>query len=116
LASKKKRTKKQNLNRNIKEILAGKISVTALELIRLIHRINPTREDTNKGDTRKRYSLKAQLQSLLIQKFKDNLVVMPDLDNPELVSLQLKHFDENACHALVQALDEEARSWVKMEH
>jgi len=115
LASKKKRTKKQNLNRNIKEILAGKISVTALELIRLIHKINPTREDASNAETRNRYSLKAQLQSLLIQKFKDNLIVMPDPDNPELVSLQLKHFDENACHALVQELDDAARSWVKME-
>lgn len=111
----KRRKNKRKQPKDPEDILAGRASVTALELIRMIHRINPTKENIGKRETQERYRTKARLQSLLIHKFKDSLQVLPDPVDPGLVSLQLKHFDENACHALVSELDDQAISWVKME-
>ncbi len=110
----KKRKNKRQQHGEPEDILAGRVAVTALELIRMIHRINPTKENRGKIETRERYRIKARLQSLLINEFKDSLRVLPDPSDPGLVSLQLKHFDENACHALVSELDDGAISWVKM--
>ncbi|MCP4116287.1 MAG: hypothetical protein GY737_12945 [Desulfobacteraceae bacterium] len=111
----KRRKNKRKHPMDPEDILAGKTPVTALELIRLIHRINPTKENRGKRETRERYRIKARLQSLLIHEFKDSLRVVPDPGNHGLVSLQLKHFDENGCHALISELDDEAISWVRME-
>lgn len=111
----KRRKHKRQQPKDPEDILSGKTVVTALELIRVIHRINPTKENRGKQETRERYRIKARLQSLLIHEFKDILRVVPDPDNPDLVSLQLKHFDDNACHALISELDDEAISWVRME-
>jgi len=115
LAAKKKRKNKRLQNKELEDILAGRVSVTALELIRLIRRVNPTNKDIAQREAEKRYGIKAQLQSLFINKFKNNLQVIPDPNDERLVSLKLKHFDENACHAVVSELDDPARSWVQME-
>jgi len=96
-------------------VLSGRKTVTALELVRMIHRINPTGEKFSVGETRERYRIKADLQSLLVNKFKTSIEVVPDAEDENLVSLVLKHFDENGCHALVRELDFEARSWVQQE-
>lgn len=110
----KRRKNKRQQPKEPEDVLAGRASVTALELIRMIHRINPTKENRGKTETQERYRIKARLQSLLINEFKNSLRVLPVPDDQALVSLQLKHFDENGCHALVSELDDEAISWVKM--
>lgn len=115
MAAKKKRKNKKLQHKELEDILAGRVSVTALELIRLIRRINPTKKDIAQKETEKRYRIKAQLQSLFINKFKNDLQVIPDPNDERLVSLKLKHFDDNACHAVVSELDDQARSWVQME-
>lgn len=115
MAAKKKRKNKKLEDKKLEDILEGRVSVTALELIRLIRRINPTKKDIAQMETEKRYKIKAQLQSLFINKFKNDLQVIPDPNDERLVSLKLKYFDENACHAMVSELDDPARSWVQME-
>jgi len=115
LAAKKKRKNKRLRHKELEDILTDRVSVTALELIRLIRRINPTKKDIARRETEKRYRIKARLQSLFINKFKNDLQVIPDPNDERLVSLKLKYFDENACHAMVSELDDPARSWVQME-
>ncbi|MDA3788861.1 MAG: hypothetical protein PF503_10260 [Desulfobacula sp.] len=115
MAAKKKRKNKRLQHKELEDILAGRVSVTALELIRLIRRINPTKKNIAQKETEKRYRIKAQLQSLFINKFKNNLQVIPDPNDERLVSLKLKHFDENACHAMVSELDDQARSWIQIQ-
>ncbi len=111
--AKKKKSKKQRLNP--RDVLDGKMSVTALDLVRLIHRINPTPLNIASREVSDRYELKSQLQSLLIRQFRESLIIeQPDPDNPELVGFRLKHFNEDACHAMVRDLDEDVRSRVRM--
>ena len=96
------------------EVLDGKTPITALELIRLIHRVNPTGRKMEVHETAERYRLKARLQSLLIRRFKEGLrVELPTAENPDLVGLRLSRFDEDACHALIRELDEDAASWLR---
>ena len=112
--SKKRKKKKQHIDPN--EVLAGRVKITSHELIRLIHQVNPTKEGINDKKASERYKLKAHLQSLLIRQFRDGLLVeQPDPGNPQVVSLKLQYFDEDACHALLPELDPDARSWVQRQ-
>jgi hypothetical protein len=110
----KRRKKKKSKKLDPLDVLNNKIPVTALELIRLIHRVNPTGKGYRTGKQQKLYQLKAQLQSLLINRFRDSLkVTREDPDNPGLISLEMKHFQEDACHALLTEFDDDARSWIQ---
>ncbi len=112
----KKRKKKKKQHVDPYDVLEGRVNVTSYELIRLIHRVNPTKESLSTKRESERYKLKARLQSLLIRQFYDGLLVeQPDPENPELVSLNLRYFDEDACHALLPELDPDARSWVQRQ-
>ncbi len=112
MARKRKKGKKQHLDPHA--VLQGHVNIRPLELIRLIHRVNPTNEDLSFGERLERYQLKSRLQCLLVEKFGDRLdVEQPDPENPALISLKLKHFDEDACHAILHELDQDARSWVQ---
>jgi len=112
----KKRKKKKKQHVDPYDVLEGRINVTSYELIRLIHRVNPTKESLGAKKEAERYKLKARLQSLLIRQFYDGLLVeQPDPGNPQLVSLDLRYFDEDACHALIPELDPDARSWVQSQ-
>jgi len=98
------------------DVLAGKISLSPLELIRLIHRVNPTGDDLGPEDERARYQLKARLQSLLIKLHSEGLrIEQADPEQPHLIGLRLRHFADDACHAFIQELDEDARSWVQRQ-
>jgi len=112
--SKKRKKKKQLIDPN--EVLKGDVNVTSYELIRLIHRVNPTKGGFGTKEESERYKIKTRLQSLLIRKFYDGLLVeQPDPENPQMVSLKLQYFDEDACHTLVTELDPDARSWVQRQ-
>lgn len=123
----KKRKKKIQKN-NYYDVLKEKTPVTVHELIKMIHRINPTGEDISEKKASERYKIKAQLQSLLIRRFKERLIVeQPEPENRLLVGLRLRHFDEeasraiinqfteDACHAIINELDEDARSWTQRQ-
>ena len=112
----KKRRKKKKQHVDPYDVLEGRVNVTSHELIRLIHRVNPTKEHLDTKKESELYKLKARLQSLLIRQFYDGLLVeQPDTGNPQLVSLNLRYFDEDACHALLLELDPDARSWVQRQ-
>ena len=110
----KKRKKKKHKPIDPQKVAQGQVSVTPLELVRLIHAVNPTKRGYQKKKQAEQYRLKTELQSLLINQFADslNLVLVED---PHLISLQLKHFDEDGCHALLSELDDAARSWAQMQ-
>lgn len=111
-----KRNKKKRAYLNPEEVLSGKVAVTALELVRLIHKINPTDKNLSSKKVAQQYRLKALLQSLLINKFNDSLLVeQPDSNQPQLIGIRLKHFSEDACHTLLHELDPEAVSWVRSQ-
>jgi len=110
----KRKKKRQKIDQD--DVLKQNVAVTALELIKMIHRINPTGKKISSKQESERYKIKAQLQSLLIRRFHDGLrVTQPDPENPRLVALNLRHFDEDACHALVDELDEDARAWTQRQ-
>ena len=94
----------------VEAVLRGRVRLTPLELIRLIHRVNPSGESLAASRRAERYRLKARLQSLLLREHGESLVVEQDRDDPRVISLRLKHFDEDACHALLPELEDDARS------
>ena len=113
---KKKRPKKKFSENDYADVLKEKVPVTAHELLRMIHRINPTGEDIGSEKAFERYKIKTQLQSLLIRRFHESLMVeQPDPENPRVVGFRLGHFDIDACHTLIDELDEDARSWVQRQ-
>jgi len=114
MAAKRKKKKKKGHYAEPEDILAGRTAITPLELVRLIHRINPTDRKFSADKTSEQYRLKASLQSLLIKKYSDSLIIeQPDPGQPRLIGIKLKHFSEDACHTLLHELESEARSWVQ---
>lgn len=114
MARKRSKIKKQQIDPYA--VLEELGPVTAHELIQLIHRVNPTSEHINSKKASERYKLKSRLQSLLIRRFNEQLLVeQPDPENPKLVGFRLRHFDEDACHAFINELDEDARSWTQRQ-
>jgi len=112
MARKSKKKKKIQPN----DLLAERTSATSRDLIRMIHRINPTREGVEPHKAAHRYRLKARLQSLLIRRFGEGLIIeQPDVNQPQLIGIRLRNFDEDACHALIHELDDDARSWAQRQ-
>ena len=110
----KHKKKKQSIDPQ--DVLTGKTSLSSLELIRMIHRVNPTGEEVSPEEASQRYQLKAKLQSLLIRLYNHQLrVEQTNANQPQLIGLRLLHFGEDACHAFMQELDEDARSWVQRQ-
>ena len=108
--------KKKGWKINHNDVLKEKVTISAHELVRLIHRINPTGKNIPTKKEAERYKIKARLQSLLIRRFNEGLLVtQPDPENPRLVAFELRHYDETACHALIDELDEDARAWAQRQ-
>lgn len=98
------------------DVIAGRgRPPAARDLIELIRDVNPTGRDLAAKEIARRYTQKSRLQSVLIRRFADDLVVTPDPDEPGVVSLRSRPLDTSACHALVRELDEDARSWVQLQ-
>ena len=83
------------------------------ELVRAIHAINPTARGLTAARQAHRYALKAKLQSVLVERFGERLDVIEEAD--DLVALRVIGTGDDACHAQVSALDEEARRWVRWQ-
>jgi len=110
----RKRKKKKTIQPE--DLLAGRTSATARDLIRMIHRINPTKAGVEPQKAAHRYRLKARLQSLLIRRFGEGLIIeQPDVNQPQLIGIRLRNFAEDACHALIHELDKDARSWAQRQ-
>ena len=57
------------------DLLGRRVPADAGELLDCIHAINPTGRSRGAADERRRYELKARLQSLLIRNFAEDLAV-----------------------------------------
>lgn len=93
------------------DVLARRMPAKASELLEIIHAINPTGRLLGAADERRRYELKARLQSLLIRNFADDLVVTADA--PGVVSIRHRYLAQDACHARIDELDDDARARVR---
>lgn len=93
------------------DVLAGRIPIEAGELLDHIHAINPTGRSLGAADERRRYELKARLQSLLIQKFHEDLVMTADAQG--IVAIRHRYLGQDACHARLDELEEDARARVR---
>jgi hypothetical protein len=112
----RKKNKKHSRQANPHDVLNGKVKLTAHELIRLIHHINPTGKSLTNKKISELYQLKSQLQSLLIKQFPESLTVVQDPSGkPGLLKLNLKFYEDDACHALLMELDDDARSWAQRQ-
>lgn len=110
----RKRKKRKSIQPE--DLLTERASATARDLIRMIHRINPTQKGVEPRKAAHRYRLKARLQSLLIRRFGEDLIIeQPDVNQPQLIGIRLRNFDEDACHAPIHELDEDARSWAQRQ-
>lgn len=94
-----------------RDVVSGAVEPTAAELIRLVHEANPTGERLSKAEALRRYAEKAKLQSVLIRRFGDDLIVERGRDDA-VIGLRHRHLDEDACHAVVAELDDDVRGWV----
>jgi len=87
--------------------------VDLADIVQLIHRVNPTDAAISEADRARRYALKARLQSLLIRRYGEHLVVEPVPRDPEIVTLHHRLTGRDAGHARLEALDEDARVWIR---
>jgi hypothetical protein len=94
--------------------LLARRSMSARELIDLIYEVNPTGRELDKHEAAHRYHIKRRLQSELLQRFADEMEVVPDL-REGVVLLRHKFLGRAASHAVVAELDEEARAWVRLQ-
>jgi len=92
-------------------LLRSGAPVTVVQLLRLIHNVNPTSRGIGDTDRKRRYALKAHLQSLLIRRFPNDLRLLPG-DEPGVISLLYGNAGADACHVVIEELDEDARSWI----
>src|SRR5262249_34212156 len=97
------------------DVLAGRVKVGAAELLDLIHRVNPTGRELGARETALLYAQKARLQSLVIRRFGPELEVVPDPANEGTVLILHPGHGRDACHAVLDTLDEDARAWVQRE-
>jgi len=62
---------------DVDDVLEGRARPNARELIALIHEVNPSGQELPARETVRRYALKNRLQSLLVNRFADELLVEP---------------------------------------
>lgn len=110
---KKKRSGKKGLDPS--EVLSGSVHPTVEQLVELIARINPTGSSLPPGEVRRRYEHKSALQSLLINRHSDELSVEPDPEQENVVVLRHRYGHRDACHAVIDELDVDARAWVRLQ-
>jgi len=96
------------------EVLSGRVEPGVDALLSLIHRVNPTPDEgLTPEEVEHRYRVKAQLQSVLVERFLSDLVITPDQEEENVVSITHRRRTIDACHALLPALEPEARSLVQ---
>ena len=93
------------------DVLAGRTQLPAGELLDCIHAINPTGRGLTTGVERRRYQIKARLQSLLIRAYDDDLAVT--IDDHGVVAIRHRYLGKDACHVKIDDLDPDARARVR---
>ncbi|MBI5514428.1 MAG: hypothetical protein HY909_11710 [Deltaproteobacteria bacterium] len=96
-------------------LLAGREPLSARRLLEVIHVVNPTGLDLAPAESARRYALKGRLQSLLIERYREELVVSPEPGDSGVVSLRHRYLGLDACHATLTSLAEGARAWVRFQ-
>jgi hypothetical protein len=100
---------------DLDDVLASRVKPTAAELLDLIHRINPTGRELGAREAELRYAQKSRLQSFLVRRFAAEIEVVPDPHHEGTVSLQHRGHGRDGCHAVIAALDDDARAWVQLQ-
>lgn len=95
----------------IEAVLDGTAVPDFDELLEMIRSVNPTRMGLSAGDRAQRYAVKALLQSLLIERYYEDIAIFPTTRSG-VVGLRRKAGRGDACHAVVNHLDPEARELV----
>lgn len=95
-------------------VLAGREDVSPEDLFRLIHRVNPTGQELEARYERRLYEQKSRLQSLLVRRHADLVAVAPT-ERDGVVSLGHRSGFLDACHAVVDELEPDARAWVRRQ-
>ena len=106
---------KLTTNEQVRAVLGGKADLDLPAMFDLVHQVNPTGDAVPENERRVRYALKHQLQSLIILRFPDELMVLSADADSSVVSLRHVSTAADACHAVVEDLDEDARSWVRFQ-
>ncbi len=100
-------------------VLEGRITVRVEDLFDLIHAINPTQRQLAAKEKTRRYRLKSRLQSLLIRQFGDQYLTVTrtagQLAGGNVVSLDHRSGLRDACHAVLDELEPDARAWVQRQ-
>jgi len=97
------------------DVVAGRADAGVGDLLHLIHEVNPTGRELPSEEEARLYGLKAGLQSLLLRRFGEQIVVRAESADARVVSLAHRSAPFDACHAVVSELDEDARSWVRRQ-
>jgi len=105
----------KELARILDEARSGRLTLGVGELCDLIREVNPTAMGLGPTMERARYEAKSALQSLLVRRHRDQVRVGVDPDTPGVVSLGLRSDARGACHAPIDALDEDVRGWVQRQ-
>lgn len=100
---------------DVGSVLAGRVRVDVEDLLDLIDAANPTGKDLPAAEARRRYAEKSALQSLLIRICPDAVIVEADPDSEGLVLLRHRFSGRDACHAIIDDLETDARSWVRLQ-
>ena len=90
---------------------AGTVNLPAHQLIDWIHRINPTGQELSRKAMEERYRQKCALQNQLISRYKEEIQVVPDPNQPDIVAIHYRGRD--ACHAPLSELAVDVRAWVQ---
>ena len=93
-------------------MLAGRARVDVHQLVALIASVNPTGRNLSAREEAARYEEKARLQSELLRRFGE--LVLVEETAPGVVALTLAETGQHAAHCPVDALDEDVRSRVRL--
>ncbi len=97
------------------DILEGRVEARPGDLFDLIHRVNPTGEELPEQEAARRYAQKRRLQSLLIRRFGDRHLTVATTGDEGIVSLDHRSGARDACHAVIDELEPDARAWVRRQ-
>jgi hypothetical protein len=97
------------------DVLSGRVHIDARALCALIHAVNPSGHSLSGHEASSRYALKTRLQSHLIRRFSEEVEVRPEPQKPGIISLRHWPTGTDACHAVLELLEEDARSWAQRE-
>jgi hypothetical protein len=98
------------------DVLAGRCAVRLEQLFELVHAVNPSERGLEGRELAAAYATKARLQSLLIERFGEQLVVqeVPE-SGSDVIGIVHRTYRKDACHAVVAQLSAKAKAWVRWQ-